>query len=158
MSKDITKTLEELNSELDAAKNAYRERAKELLNQSFKEFFDANPTVRVFGWRQYTPYFNDGDPCEFQCQLECSFASNAEDYTNIQYGEYEGESESVWIDDGDYGSFNEELIPEDTLGNIQDLRETLMKINEDIFLEVFGDHVTVYATRDGFDVQEYDHD
>jgi hypothetical protein len=24
-----------------------------------------NPFVHDFGWRQYTPYFNDGDPCVF---------------------------------------------------------------------------------------------
>jgi hypothetical protein len=24
-----------------------------------------DPTIVEFGWRQYTPYFNDGEPCEF---------------------------------------------------------------------------------------------
>jgi hypothetical protein len=29
---------------------------------------------------------------------------------------------------------------------------------EDIMLEMFGDHVKVVATRNGFDVEDYDHD
>lgn len=29
---------------------------------------------------------------------------------------------------------------------------------KDIFLAMFGDHVKVTATREGFDVEDYDHD
>ncbi len=36
----------------------------------------------------------------------------------------------------------------------------LMESNEmeGVMLATFGDHVKVIATRDGFDIQEYDHD
>ena len=34
----------------------------------------------------------------------------------------------------------------------------VQKLPDEIFLDAFGDHVRVIATKDGFDVQEYDHD
>jgi hypothetical protein len=30
-----------------------------------QEFLTKNPTVKHIAWEQYTPTFNDGDPCEF---------------------------------------------------------------------------------------------
>ena len=39
---------------------------KKALKEFVKEFFDATGgTVKALRWRQYTPYFNDGDACEF---------------------------------------------------------------------------------------------
>lgn len=40
------------------------QRTKEEFAQLMKPVLD-DPTVRDFGWRQYTPYFNDGDECVF---------------------------------------------------------------------------------------------
>jgi hypothetical protein len=33
---------------------------------AFAEQFAANPAVKCMIWTQYTPYFNDGDPCTFR--------------------------------------------------------------------------------------------
>ena len=35
------------------------------LKEFSKDLFDRNPELENFGWTQYIPYFNDGDPCEF---------------------------------------------------------------------------------------------
>lgn len=35
------------------------------LEPVFRALLD-DPNVHSFGWRQYTPYFNDGDTCEFR--------------------------------------------------------------------------------------------
>ena len=94
----------------------------------------------------------------FRSLADCAFVSNAKDYWDIQYGHYEGSDESVWIDDHDYGEYNEEAIPNAVATNSVVLRKMLGKIDDDVFLEMFGDHVRVFATREGFDVQEYDHD
>lgn len=156
--KQITELLDQLNAELAELKANYQTRGKQIFKLAFKEFFDANPEVNVVGWRQYTPYFNDGEPCEFNCYASYAFVSNAKDYGQIEYGEYNGEDESVWISDGDYGDLNEELIPQSVLDNADALRSLLAKIDDSVFLDMFGDHVQVFATREGFDVQEYSHD
>lgn len=156
--KQITELLDQLNAELAELKANYQTRGQQIFKLAFKEFFDANPEVNVVGWRQYTPYFNDGEPCEFNCYASYAFVSNAKDYGQIEYGEYNGEDESVWISDGDYGDLNEELIPQSVLDNADALRSLLAKIDDSVFLDMFGDHVQVFATREGFDVQEYRHD
>lgn len=156
--KQIIELLDQLNVELAELKANYQTRGKQIFKLAFKEFFDANPEVNVVGWRQYTPYFNDGEPCEFNCYASYAFISNAKDYDEIQYGEYNGEDESVWVTDDDYGDHNEELIPQSVKDNADVLRSLLAKIDDSVYLDMFGDHVQVFATREGFDVQEYSHD
>lgn len=36
------------------------------VRELLQEFFAANPTIAAVKWAQYTPYFNDGDPCIFR--------------------------------------------------------------------------------------------
>lgn len=38
---------------------------KELLLERSKEIFETYPDIKGFCWNQYTPYFNDGEPCVF---------------------------------------------------------------------------------------------
>lgn len=57
-------------NELTATINALREQAKEkaklILKQGMASYFEKHGSlVRCITWRQYTPYFNDGESCEF---------------------------------------------------------------------------------------------
>lgn len=155
---EIEKLFDQMNNEMSELRANYRKRGQEIFKLAFKEFFDANPEVNVVGWRQYTPYFNDGDACEFRCYAEYAFVSNTKDYHNIQWGEYNGDEEGVWISDPDYGDTDPDMIPESVIKNSDALRNLLAKIDEDVFLDMFGDHVQVFATREGFEVVEYEHD
>jgi len=35
------------------------------VKKAFKVFLEAHPEIKCIFWSQYTPYFNDGDPCTF---------------------------------------------------------------------------------------------
>lgn len=155
---EIEKLFDQMNNEMAELKANYQKRGQEIFKMAFKEFFEANPEVNVVGWRQYTPYFNDGEACEFRCYAEYAFVSNAKDYQNVEYGEYDGDEEGVWVEDPDYGDTNPEMIPESVIKNAEVLRKLLSKIDDDVFLDMFDDHVKVYATREGFEVTEYEHD
>lgn len=155
---EIEKLFRQMSVEMSELKATYQKRGQEIFKLAFKEFFETNPEAHVVGWRQYTPYFNDGETCEFNCYAEYAFVSNAKDYKNIEWSEYSGDQEDVWVSDGDCGDTNEELIPESVSKNIDSLRKLLSNIDEDIFLDMFGDHVQVFATREGFEVVEYSHD
>lgn len=39
--------------------------AKANFNKMVQELFIKYPELNSFSWTQYTPYFNDGEPCEF---------------------------------------------------------------------------------------------
>jgi hypothetical protein len=113
---------------------------KDALSKAFTRFFEANPKVEAIRWRQYTPYFNDGEPCEFS--VDDLYAKKAGDDEPGDYG------------DGFY-------FPEwsDKSAEAESFRAFKRAVvDDDLFLAVFGDHVEVTATRAGFDVEEYSHD
>jgi len=41
--------------------------AQNLILQGLQEVFNEEPSLQSISWTQYTPYFNDGDACEFSC-------------------------------------------------------------------------------------------
>jgi hypothetical protein len=154
----IESALDKMNEELSEIRAQYQKKTQQIFKGMFKEFFDSNPEVKCVFWRQYTPYFNDGETCEFSCYAAYAAVTNAKDYENISHGEYDGDDENVWVDDPDYGDHNAQLIPAYVATNSSALRKVLEKVSNDVYLQMFGDHCTVYATRKGFQVTEYDHD
>jgi len=45
--------------------NEIKKDAQSILAEGAKALFEEHPVVGSFGWVQYTPSFNDGEPCEF---------------------------------------------------------------------------------------------
>jgi hypothetical protein len=111
------------------------EESKAWFSEQSKALFAKHPKMQSFSWRQYTPYFNDGDECEFSAHT---------DDPNIN-----GESE--W--DGENRNSREWMAIH------EDVTELLKAIDEESLKEMFGDHCEVIATRDGaVNVEEYSHD
>jgi hypothetical protein len=154
----IQSSIDTMNQELAVVRQSFQEKMQAIFKESFKEFFEANPEVTAIIWRQYTPYFNDGDACVFNSYASYAAYTNAPDYHEVRYGEYAGEHEDVWVWDSDYGDVNGKLMPSNVAQNAKAFNKILDKISDDVYLQLFGDHCIVYATRDGFDVTEYEHD
>jgi len=72
--------LKKMNEELDALKAKHLEQAKEMFSEITKELFEKHPRLISFGWKQYTPYFDDGDECIFS-------AHTGEPYINGVYSD-----------------------------------------------------------------------
>jgi hypothetical protein len=100
------------------------------VKEFLKEYFEKRPDVYGIKWTQYTPYFNDGEPCVFRLGGVSAFPTK-EDFENG--------------DRYDFESYNEE--PETSLSQIEDILEV-----------IFGDHTEVSATRDEITTEEYEHD
>ncbi len=125
----------ELGKELNEKKQALMKQVKEQLQPALLEVLNNNPNIIAIGWRQYTPYFNDGDTCEFSVH-------------DVQWCDSEEMLEdSMW--EWNYANDG----PED----LQALADVING-NEDIMKEVFGDHVQVTVTREGVEVEGYDHE
>ena len=84
----------QLINEQEELRKKFQTTAQELFKETTKEFFSDNPAITAVVWTQYTPYFNDGDTCEFSVN-EPTF-TNAPDPENVRWGEYEGEEENVF--------------------------------------------------------------
>ena len=165
----LQEKFDQLIAEQEELRRKFQATAQELFKQTTKEFFDSNPAITAVVWSQYTPYFNDGDTCEFRVN-EPTF-TNAPDPENVRWGEYNGDEENVFAvenisyvmtSDRDYYKEDREAIQK--AGGIDvDSCEAFSRMiqssaMEDVMKAMFDDHVQVIATRDGFEVNDYDHD
>lgn len=107
----------------------------EAFYNELKPLFEKYPEVNTINWSQYTPYFNDGD--------ECVFSVNSS-YPRInELDEYD-------IDEKENPSLSQAFAEISTL---------LESIDEQVYKNVFGDHVEVTINRDGkVEVADYEHD
>lgn len=122
-----------LINEYEQARYKLISKVRNSLEDHFLEVFNKYPEIKVIQWAQYTPYFNDGDTCEFYVNEFEVFDSFEIDYDNTKYA-------------SEYPSL---LV-------INDFADS--DIGSEIFKEMFGDHSIVSVTRDGVDIEWCDHD
>ncbi len=139
--------------------------------------------VKAVAWTQYTPYFNDGDECEFsvnekqfsfvtldeynallnKCRLEGNLYNN---YDDVLIGETlivcEERSELLQETNSDYRKKKIQrlyaAIGTDNAVKLIKFTQLLDSIDDSIYLELFGDHVSVIMTPTETIIDEYDHD
>lgn len=157
-----------LEEQADLTKR-FQEKAQELFKETTKEFFDKNPAITAVIWTQYTPYFNDGDTCEFSVHEPYFTNANSDQFEDIaRHGEYDGDEEGVWSEsdwilcgESEYcvnrrKEMNMEGVDPQSIAKFSRLIQSSEM--EDVMQAMFGDHVRVVATRNGFDVDDCDHD
>ena len=143
--------LQDIAKKAANAKAAYLAEAKILLTPALMAIFDAHPEVTGIRWSQYTPYFNDGEPCVFgRNGLEATVVSGPEADAD--------EDSEEWQEVYSYNGFK---VPDgfssEAWSALVDLDKSLSGM-EDVLEDAFGDHVRVFVTRDGIEIEEYDHD
>jgi hypothetical protein len=131
-------------------------------------------TIVQFGWRQYTPYFNDGEECVFSAHglwvrtVDDPAANDDDDYDTeeryeVDYGHPTlGELHRAWV--GVHP--NREYVVTGYTGPDQARLERCLALDkaidsgefDDVLLEAFGDHADIAITRSGITVDHYDHD
>ena len=123
----------------------------------------ANPVVEAVKWRQYTPYFNDGEPCVFGVH---------EPYVKLVGADPEaGDYEDGFIDSYDdrlsnrrYDHETRKFVPKTC--ELPELAELFRVFSGALvdgthYIElkkVFGDHCEVTATPEKIEVEYYEHD
>lgn len=130
-----------------AALEEARKIAKDAFASVSQEVFDAHPILTSFAWQQYTPYFNDGDTCEFSANT---------DYPTITFADGETDEES-----GTYGFDKKKSLTEKEQA-VAAVHEFLAAFDDDDFESMFGDHMEVTVNRGTkkieIEVTEYSHD
>ena len=115
---------------------------KELLIVEIRAFFDRHPQVDGIRWSQFTPYFNDGEPCYFSVNEPLLLI------TDLTEEEQQACDDEFWLGSWNYINSRRELFED--IPNVFD---------EDTLRELFGDHAQVTIHRDGrVEVTECDHD
>jgi hypothetical protein len=172
VSNELKKQFELLLLEQKKLREQFQETGQKLLKETFAGFFELNPGINAICWTQYTPYFNDGDECVFRVNEPSFTNATGEDLEDIFVpgGEYNGENESIWIVDNVertleggqwYDEDKEKILSGPTVDpeSCELISEMITAEEfEDIIKLMFGNHVEIIATRDGFDVSDYDHE
>lgn len=147
-----------LNSELAEIKAKAIAQGKVLFEDACKMLFERHPDLLAFQWTQYTPYFADGDPCEFGVNdVYCRFASldkadeeSVDGYLEDDDEDDDGNGERFW------SFYASNKTPQADIE--REVIEIHQLIDESVYQDLFGDHVKVLVTRDGAETEEYSHD
>ncbi len=104
-------------------------KTEELFSVAVLELFKENPKLDSFSWTQYTPYFNDGEACEFGVYVY-----------DTPINQIEGD---------------QELTEEEEEAIREVVEEFLGKFNDTVMKAMFGEGVEVTVTRDDVEVTDY---
>ena len=134
------------------------EKSKKIFHDYLKAYFEAYPKVNAIYWTQYTPYFNDGDTCEFGIHdvfVRYGFDEQSEHGRNSP-----DEDTTFWDDDLPENLAKLDWQDQDKL--LDPVKKPINKLihglGDDVMEGLFGDHASIYANRYGVFVEEYDHD
>lgn len=127
-----------------------------------------DPTIAEFGWRQSTPYFNDGEPCTFGVHgtwVRTDADKDADEDELEMWGHRTlGKVTTTW---GDDPTTNRRVAESETYEGPDRARYDRCKALEKaveggafdhVLLDAFGDHANITVRRDGIQVEFYDHD
>lgn len=118
--------------------------ADELLVKALDELL-AVEGVEAVRWRQYTPYFNDGDPCVFSAHgVSVKLIDAPEDA-----GDYGDGFQGIYELEKDHPARK----PLETFHSIVDGGH-----HDGLLIKQFGDHAEITATKEKFVVDFYKHD
>ncbi len=152
---ETERKIEELILSMKSWKKQAADAGKLILQDIIVSFFEANPNVAGLYWEQYTDYFNDGEPCEFQVHMD--------DQIDVLVTEAEAVALGFTIatthEDG-LVKIPYDDVPESLNPALAEVETLLTKIPDDVYLALFGDHCNVSAKRSGEFVVESmtDHD
>jgi hypothetical protein len=130
--------LEAMRERFAAARADLKANSQEAVKEWLEGWLSRNPKVLAVRWTQYTPWFNDGDPCVFGVnEPEFKIEGVCEDEFEYAY--------SLKKNEGAEG-----------------IRELSDKIQDDdlreVMLAAFDDHVEVVVTRGSIVTSVYQHD
>lgn len=150
---------EGLVEKLNETKKQLMVQIQEKFSTTVVQFLNAQTKVNAIVWRQYTPYWNDGEACYFGRHGTFVVHSLSEeqmtdrDYDVYEFPEYYGS-----FYESDKKQFSEAGFTEKEVEQLEKLLRTLNDIPDDFYEFAFGDHVEVTITKDGVQVEEYSHD
>ena len=133
MQNQVQHTYLTLKEQIAELKKQATAQGKSYLEQAAKVIFDKYPELDGFRWHQYTPSFNDGEPCEFSVSdVEVRMEGDEED-------EYE------WKYDDSPGA-----------AACEEAAELVHSVDDEQLKDIFGNNIEVTVTRDGVSIDEYD--
>jgi predicted translin family RNA/ssDNA-binding protein len=184
---NLKKKIKDNQKQVEKLKDRLVKDSRELFKVSCKEIFENNPGFKSFSWTQYTPYFNDGDSCEFSAHTDYVYIDDEDEESDFHNAEIDfkevkqkektiknllseidnlknqGKKEDDWEIRRNLGRIEKlnKLSVEDAekrFNFLKDISDLLSSIDQDTLETMFGDHAKVIVSKDEINVEHYDHD
>jgi len=130
-------------AKLKAVLEELKESARTYFKETARALFEAYPVLESFAWTQYTPYFCDGDPCEFGVNSDLCELNGDDD-----------PSYSKWDSKTRKSSPKDDPLSQAGYA----ASRLIASIDDQSMQSMFGDHVKVTVTKDNIETEAYDHD
>lgn len=121
--------------------------------------------IARFGWHQYTPYFNDGDPCVFSAsRVWVRTVDDTDDGIDTYDLEVSRTHPSLGNErwDGAASRWDTFVNERNDAGRYERCKEFSDAVEggafDDVLMEAFGDHAEITVTREGIMVESYEHE
>jgi len=166
-STSIESEIKAVLKETEEAQSVIRANTKKTVGM-LKDLINATPEVLAVRWSQYTPGFNDGEPCEFSVNdLEIKFNPeylpvNTETTYNDR-GEEEEDDHFVAPDYmEDFFNHQMDVLNVKQVSLVEKKTKLFYKIHEALsgatgaLEEAFGNNVQITVSRNGIEKEDYD--
>lgn len=159
----MTNTYNEALETFNTARKEFEEKKKIFFEEAQKSFgailvqeMTKFPLVEGYKWTQYTPYFNDGEPCEFSVNADGYIVNEEVDDcyyqpSNTTYDIVNGKIESI-----PRVNLGEKETQE--IACLEYMNNLISEQDEDMLLNLYGDHAEIIVTQTDVTVEEYSHD
>jgi hypothetical protein len=143
-------------------KNQYdtmiRDHGEKMIRDYITEWMNSHPEVKAIGWEQYAPYFNDGEPCEFDVH-EIFKATDSPDIEDIEYMRAKDEKEYFLRSSyREMDCWKNNNMSSKTGEDFRDFALTMYELS-DLLESAFGNGSRIIVTQDEISVTEcHDHD
>jgi len=151
-----TKFFDDIIETKAAFEKHIRSVGEEKFSMLFTEFFNEVPEVSMVMWEQFTPAFNDGDPCEFRIH-ELNFY-NKEEYSEEEFEELDGSGDVLLCGECNNASiYSQYIVLHEEASNVCEKLIHIISSDEDIMKLIFGDPAKIIVKRSGeLIVEEYE--
>jgi hypothetical protein len=137
---EIMEQLSTLEADYVANRDSLVEELKEHFGSLFVPIFEKSSLIESVSWTQYTNYFNDGDPCNFNAHTD-------EIYINEEF-EYEHDWYSWEVGTKYEESLRPAINREESL-IVKGIKEILDSFSAETLKKLFGDHKQITIMKDG---------
>ena len=180
--KQIKSKLNDIQKQIAKLEKQANKESSKLISKGFKEVFKKHPELKSFSWTQYTPYFNDGDECVFNAHTDYISINDSEHEENayevrqfldtLHNPQKEINRLQKRIAEHDANKYDSDYLKEEIkriqngsiedtrnkLSILEDISQILSSIDNDSYKSIFGDHVKITVTKDGWSTETYEHD
>lgn len=146
--------IKKLNEDFIVQKKELMRKTKVLFDVALVEVFNKYPELDSFSWTQYTPYFNDGDSCEFSAHVDYPSINGVcvDDMRDIK------KENTTWSGTAGRVTSPNPLYNESKALMVDEIIDILGSVDEAFLQDVYGDHTEVVVGRNGTTTSRYDHD